>query len=118
MAASNTSGPDEPAELSAREKKILEGIEDDMVTADPSLARKMTRAARPEPGSRGWPAARHGALLIAALIYPDHRRRGFAAHLVGCPRPAHHPPARPLDPALPHQPLPQRSLPQRLRACS
>ena len=25
----------EPGELSAREKKILEGIEDDMVTADP-----------------------------------------------------------------------------------
>ena len=65
MAASNTSGPDEPAELSAREKKILEGIEDDILTADPTLARKMTRTARPKPGSR-W--CRHGALLLAALI--------------------------------------------------
>jgi len=40
MAASNPSGPDEPGELSAREKKILEGIEDDILTADPTLARK------------------------------------------------------------------------------
>jgi hypothetical protein len=40
MAASNTPGPDEPGELSAREKKILEGIEDDILTADPNLARK------------------------------------------------------------------------------
>ena len=68
MAASNTSGPDEPGELSAREKKILEGIEDDMVTADPRLARQMTRAAWPEAGTRWWLAVRHGAFLIAALI--------------------------------------------------
>ena len=68
MAASNTSGPDEPGELSAREKKILEGIEDDMLTADPTLAHQMTRAAWPKPGARWRAAARHGALLIAALI--------------------------------------------------
>jgi Flp pilus assembly protein TadB len=68
MAASNTSGPDEPAELSSREKKILEGIEDDILTADPTLARKMTRTARPKPGSRWRATARHGALLLAALI--------------------------------------------------
>lgn len=64
MAASNTSGPDQPGELSAREKKILDGIEDDMLTADPTLAQQMTRAA----WSRCRAAARHGALLIAALI--------------------------------------------------
>ena len=68
MAASNTPGPDEPGELSAREKKILEGIEDDMLTADPTLAHQMTRAAWPKPGGRWRAAARHGALLIAALI--------------------------------------------------
>ena len=68
MAASNTSGPDEPGELSAREKKILEGIEDDIVTADPRLARQMTRAAWPKAGTRWRLAVRHGALLIAALI--------------------------------------------------
>ena len=68
MAASNTSGPDEPGELSAREKKILEGIEDDMLTADPTLAHQMTRAAWPKPGARWRAAARHGALLIAALV--------------------------------------------------
>jgi Flp pilus assembly protein TadB len=68
MAASNTSGPDEPGELSAREKKILEGIEDDMLTADPALARHMTRADLPRAGTRWRAAARHGALLIAALI--------------------------------------------------
>jgi Flp pilus assembly protein TadB len=68
MAASNTSGPDEPGELSAREKKILEGIEDDILTADPNLARKMTRAARPKPASPWRATARHGALLLAALI--------------------------------------------------
>ena len=67
MAASNTSGPDEPGELSAREKKILEGIEDDMLTADPALARGLTGANRPRPGPRGWAAARHGVLLILAL---------------------------------------------------
>ena len=53
MAASNTPGPDEPGELSAREKKILEGIEDDILTADPNLARKMTRAPDPSPRPRG-----------------------------------------------------------------
>ena len=68
MAASNTSGPDQPCELSAQEKKILDGIEDDMLTADPNLAHQMTRAAWPKPGARGRAAARHGALLIAALI--------------------------------------------------
>jgi len=68
MAASNTPGPDEPGELSAREKKILEGIEDDILTADPNLARKMTRAARPKPASPWRTTARHGALLLAALI--------------------------------------------------
>jgi hypothetical protein len=59
MAASNTSGPDEPGELSAREKKILEGIEDDIITADPSLARQMTRAAWPKAGTRRRLAVRH-----------------------------------------------------------
>src|SRR4029453_8249540 len=68
MAASNTPGPDEPGELSAREKKILEGIEDDILTADPNLARKMTRAARHRPASPWRATARHGALLLAALI--------------------------------------------------
>ena len=68
MAASNISGPDEPGQLSAHEKKILEGIKDDIVTADPSLARQMTRAAWPKAGTRWWLAVRHGAFLIAALI--------------------------------------------------
>ena len=53
MAASNTSGPDEPGELSAREKKILEGIEDDMLTADPTLAHQMTGRPGPSPGPDG-----------------------------------------------------------------
>jgi hypothetical protein len=68
MAASNTFGPDQPGEMSAREKKILDGIEDDMLTADPILAHQMTRAAWPRPGARWRAAARHCALLIAALI--------------------------------------------------
>ena len=68
MAASNASGPDEPPELSAREKKILQGIEDDILTADPTLARQMTRAAGPLPRSAWRATARHGALLLAALI--------------------------------------------------
>jgi hypothetical protein len=41
------------------------------------------------------------------IDHPDHRLSG-ATYLMECPRPTHHRPARPLDPALPHQPLPQR----------
>ena len=67
MAASYTSGPDEP-ELSAREKKILAAIEYDLLVADPALARHLECAGWPRAGSRWWAAARHGALLIAALI--------------------------------------------------
>ena len=110
MAASNTSGPDEPGELSAREKKILEGIEDDMVTADPRLARQMTRAAWPEAGTRWWLAVRHGAFLIAALIILVIAAAVLPPTWWGVLGLAHHPPARPLNHALPHQPLPQRSL--------
>jgi hypothetical protein len=109
MAASNTSGPDEPGDLSAREKKILEGIEDDILTADPNLARRMTRAARSTPGARWRATARHGALLLAALIILIIAAAVLPpTWLVGCPRPPHRAPARPVDPALPHPPLPQR----------
>jgi Flp pilus assembly protein TadB len=68
MAASYNSGPDEPGELSAREKEILAAIEYDLLVADPTLARHLECAGWPRAGSRWRAAARHGALLIAALI--------------------------------------------------
>ena len=68
MAASYTPGPDEPGELSAREKEILAAIEYDLLVADPTLARHLECAGWPRASSRWRTAARHGALLIAALI--------------------------------------------------
>ena len=68
MAASYTSGPDEPGELSAREKKILAAIEYDLLVADPTLARHLECADWPRTGTRWRAAVRHGVLLIAALI--------------------------------------------------
>ena len=68
MAASYTSGPDEPGGLSAREKKILAEIEYDLLVADPTLARHL-ECARWTRAGRQWRAAgRHGALLVVALI--------------------------------------------------
>jgi len=49
MAAPKAPDPDEPGGLSAREQKILAAIEDDMLTADPALARDLTGAHRPRP---------------------------------------------------------------------
>ena len=68
-AAPKAPDPDEPSGLSAREQKILAAIEDDMLTADPALARGLTGANRPRPGPRGWATARHGVLLILSLIH-------------------------------------------------
>jgi hypothetical protein len=68
MAASYNSGPDEPGELSAREKEILAAIEYDLLVADPTLARHLECADWPRAGIRLRAAVRHVALLITALI--------------------------------------------------
>jgi hypothetical protein len=68
MAASSTSGPDGPRELSAREKKILAEIEHDLLVADPTLARHLECARWPRTETRPRAVARHRALLITALI--------------------------------------------------
>jgi hypothetical protein len=62
------SGPDEPSSLSPREWEILAGIEHDLSTADPALARKLSRRisttwkASPVPFSKG------GALVVGSLV--------------------------------------------------
>jgi hypothetical protein len=58
--------PDEPSELSVREQQILAAIEDDLLAADPALARRLKRADWPRAGTRS--RARQGVLLIDALI--------------------------------------------------
>jgi len=68
MAASSTSGPDGPRELSAREKKILAEIENELLVADPNLARHLECAHWPRAESQRRAVARHRALLIPALI--------------------------------------------------
>jgi hypothetical protein len=60
--------PDEPSELSAREQKILASIEDDLLAADPTLARHFQCAYWPRAVTRSRAAARRGVLLIDALI--------------------------------------------------
>jgi hypothetical protein len=68
LAASSTSGPDGPRELSAREKKILAEIENELLVADPTLARHLECAHWPRAESQRRAVARHRALLIPALI--------------------------------------------------
>ena len=68
MAASQSPDPDESSGLSAQEKRILAAIEYDLLVADPTLARHLECADWPRAGTRWRAAARHGALLIAALI--------------------------------------------------
>jgi hypothetical protein len=60
--------PDEPSELSVREQKILAAIEDDLLAADPTLARHLECADWPRVGTRSRAASRRGVLLIDALI--------------------------------------------------
>ena len=60
MAASYTPGPDDPGELSPYEQKILTGIEDEIHTTDPDLARRLTDADR--LGTKLRAVARHGAV--------------------------------------------------------
>jgi hypothetical protein len=57
MAASYTRGPDDPGGLFPDERKILAGIEDEIHTTDPTLARRPANARR----SKLRAVARHGA---------------------------------------------------------
>ena len=66
MAASYTPGPDDPGGLSPYEQKILAGIEDEIHTTDPDLARRLANAGQSRITLRA--VARHGALLVAALV--------------------------------------------------
>ena len=66
MAASYTPGPDDPDGLSPYERKILAGIEDEIHTTDPTLARRLANADR--GGTKVRAVARHGVLLVAALV--------------------------------------------------
>jgi hypothetical protein len=66
MAASYTPGPDDPGGLSPEERKILAGIEDEIHTTDPTLARRLANADRSRTTLRA--VARRGALLVGALV--------------------------------------------------
>jgi Flp pilus assembly protein TadB len=68
MSASHPCDPEEPGELSSREKKILASIEQDIQTTDPALARHMARRKRPKTRTPLRAAVRHGTLLIIALV--------------------------------------------------
>jgi Flp pilus assembly protein TadB len=81
MAASSTPGPDDPGGLSPSERKILAGIENDIHTTDPSLSRRLTDAYR--GGTRLRALARHGALLVAALVVLMVAAAVLPTHLMG-----------------------------------
>jgi Flp pilus assembly protein TadB len=68
MSASYPCGPDEPGRLSSREKKILATIEQEIHATDPTLARHMTHRKPPKTRTPLRAAARHGTLLITALV--------------------------------------------------
>ncbi len=81
MAASSTPGPDDPGGLSPHERKILAGIEDEIHTTDPTLARRLANAHR--SGTRLRAIARHGALLVAALVVLMVSAVMLPTHLMG-----------------------------------
>ena len=60
--------PEEPGELSSREKEILAAIEQEIQTTDPTLARHMARRKRLKARTPLRAAVRHGTLLIIALV--------------------------------------------------
>jgi hypothetical protein len=67
MAASYALGPDDPIGLSAREKRILAVIEDQLWSSDPEFGLRM--AAGPGAGRGGsWTADRYGAAVAAVLL--------------------------------------------------
>ena len=66
MAASYTPGSDDRGGLSPYERKILAGIEDEIHTTNPTLARRLENADR--SGTKLRAVARHGALVVAALV--------------------------------------------------
>jgi Flp pilus assembly protein TadB len=68
MSASHPRDPEEPGELSSREKKILAAIEQEIQTTDPTLARHMARRKRLKTRTPLRAAVRHGTLLIIALV--------------------------------------------------
>jgi Flp pilus assembly protein TadB len=81
MAASYTPGPDDPGRPSPHERKILAGIEDEIHTTDPTLARRLTDADR--RGTKLRAVARHGALLVAALVVLMVSAVVLPTHLMG-----------------------------------
>jgi hypothetical protein len=81
MAASYTSGPNDPGGLSPYERKILAGIEDEIHTTDPTLARRLANAGR--SGTKLRAVARHGALLVAALVVLMVSAVVLPTHLMG-----------------------------------
>ena len=81
MAASYTPGPDDPGGLSPAERKILAGIEDEIHTTDPTLARRLANADRRHTKLRAL--ARHGALLVAALVVLMASAVVLPTHLMG-----------------------------------
>ena len=81
MAASYTPGPNDPGGLSPYERKILAGIEDEIHTTDPTLARRLANAGR--SGTKLRAVARHGALLVAALVVLMVSAVVLPTHLMG-----------------------------------
>jgi len=81
MAASSTPEPVDPGGLSPSEKKILAGIENDINTTDPGLSRRLTHAHG--SGTKLPALARHGALLIAALVVLMVAAALLPTHLMG-----------------------------------
>lgn len=81
MAASYTPGPDDPGGLSPEERKILAGIEDEIQTTDPTLARRLANADR--GGTKLRAVARHGALLVVALVVLMISAVVLPTHLMG-----------------------------------
>ena len=81
MAASHTPGPDDPGGLSPHEQKILARIEDEIHTTDPALARRLANVDR--SGTKLRAVARHGALLVAALVVLMVSAVVLPTHLMG-----------------------------------
>ncbi len=81
MAASYTPGPDDPGGLSPDEQKILAEIEDEIHTTDPTLARRLANAHR--SGAELRAIARHGVLLVAALVVLMVSAVVLPTHLMG-----------------------------------
>ncbi|WP_219419645.1 DUF3040 domain-containing protein [Pseudonocardia nigra] len=68
MASSSAPGPDEPAELSSWERRILAGIEEDLTSDDPRFVQAMRRH-RTRRAPDWWPVSlRCTVLLVAGLV--------------------------------------------------